>query len=64
MDNRQRLERLQLGAGILTWALVTGIAAWIVISRGDAFRDSLGMFIVLALVTREEGAYIPAPSAP
>ncbi len=47
MQTRKRLENLQMGAGILTWALVTGLSVWIIIRRGD--QDPLVTLLALAL---------------
>ena len=49
MEHRKRLEKLQLGSGLLTWGLVTGLAAWIIVDN-DGDRASLGLLAGLALV--------------
>ncbi len=48
MQTRKRLENLQMGAGLLTWALVTGLSVWIIIAN-DQSQHPLGMVIALAL---------------
>ena len=48
METRKRLENLQMGAGILTWALVTGLSVWIIVAN-DQTQHPLGLLIALAL---------------
>ncbi len=48
METRKRLENLQMGAGLLTWALVTGLSVWIIIASNET-QHPLGMLIALAL---------------
>ena len=48
MEARKRLENLQLGAGLLTWALVTGLAIWIIVSQSLS-QHSIGVLLALAL---------------
>ena len=48
MDMRKRLENLQLGAGLLTWALVTGLAVWMVVSN-ELDQYSIPLMLALAL---------------
>jgi signal transduction histidine kinase len=50
MDNRKRIVRMQIGAGLLTWALVTGLAILIILRNQDEFGDFLAPLILLALI--------------
>ena len=50
MDNRQRMIRLQIGAGLLTWSLVTGLAVLIIARNTDAYSDNFGLLLILGLV--------------
>ena len=50
MSERQRLTRLQYGAGILTWALVTGLAILLVLRNNVQMGEQLLPMIAFALV--------------
>lgn len=49
MSNRQRLDRLQQSAAVLTWALVTGLSVWLLTKNDDATWRSMGPLLALAL---------------
>lgn len=46
MNARQRIEHLRIGAGVLTWAVVTGLAVFILVRNNGA----IGLYLVLSIV--------------
>ncbi len=50
MRKRDRMDFMQAGAAVLTWAAVTGLAAWIVLRHGDAGFGSMSIYALLAAV--------------
>ena len=46
MNKRQRRETLQVGAGVLTWAVVTGLATWILLRTDGALAPFLALAVV------------------
>ena len=50
MSKRLNSDDLHRVAAILTWALVTGLALYIVIGAGGRYRDTVALAVTLALV--------------
>lgn len=49
MDKRKRADLLYRGAGLLTWALISGLALYLVIAGYDGDRAALPQYVVLIL---------------
>lgn len=50
MDNRQRMIRLQIGAGLLTWGLVTGLAVLIISRNSAAYSEHFAVLVLLGVI--------------
>lgn len=48
MRKRQQMETMHTAAAVLTWTAVTGLAAWIVLPRGDTPVGLLAVYALLA----------------